>query len=56
MSEDATEAQLEMIRRTLAGLVCTNCGEDFDDIGRCDTCAEKREILRQVFPQLHGHA
>lgn len=48
------EAILDSLAGMFAGRVCADCGEDIAPGEPCSACAEKRELLRQAFPQLHG--
>lgn len=52
MSED----QREFLENLLDGHACMKCGEDLTPGEPCAACAEKRELLRQAFPKLHGDA
>lgn len=46
----------DFVRNALLGRACTDCGSDLVPEQPCECCAEKRELLRQVFPQIHGDA
>ena len=52
----AEDAMRDFLREALHGRVCTDCGEDLTPGHGCKACAEKHELLRQVFPTLHGDA
>lgn len=49
-------AQEQLARDLLTGRACLECGEPTFPPEPCEACAEKRELLRQVFPELHGDA
>lgn len=53
---EPSDEQREFIEAALRGDVCLECGDEITPGDPCATCAEKREILRQVFPQLYGDA
>lgn len=53
MTEDALTDEIRAIHR---GERCFDCGEPIERGDPCGACAEKRELLRQAFPKLHGDA
>lgn len=53
MTEPQDE-QIAFLRALWADEICEGCGDNKEPGAPCDTCAEKRELLRQTFPRLHG--
>lgn len=54
--KEPNDAQRQLVADLMAGLRCMECAEPIKPGEPCEACAEKREILRQAFPQLHGDA
>lgn len=51
-----SDAQVRLIEDLITGRACAECGESVERGQPCENCADKRELLRQAFPKLHGDA
>lgn len=54
VADEPNEAQIDLLEDLLAGRACMECGEPIEPGRSCECCAEKRAILREVFPELYG--
>lgn len=54
--DEPNDAQHQLLADLLTGRRCEDCAEEIAPGQPCETCADKRELLRQAFPLLHGDA
>lgn len=54
--DEPNDAQRALVLDLITGRACSECAEPIEPGQPCEACADKRELLRQAFPKLHGDA